>query len=243
MRNVVWTLTVLWLWPAWAAAQCLDPYPGTTWQSQMPDRSDVARALKDQYPAEWDAMNTQGDLRYIRRLAWMLHQQDPRWGLNGKRGTDVLSEDVLAYLNPTVVNDGRPGVEAVDFVLMHGSPQASVGWLNITCPTNQGGSGAKWIKPEPVGGTPPPPPQCPTCPPDLSKELAQARAELEQAKADLLLAVQALAQTVTERDAALARADREQQRADAAEAALVNVRCELRPPWLVSLGVRCKVVK
>jgi len=206
------------------------------WTPRMPNRVDVVQRLKEQFPGEWEAMNTAGDLAFIKRLAWTLHQEDPAWGLNGKRGTDTLSEDVLVYLNPTVDNAGRPGVEGVDFVIAHGAPSAHPGWLNVTCPVNQGGAGAKWIQPEPVDGVPPPPP-----PPD-DNPLKARIAELERNIEQLLIVNQQL----VDHDEAVS-ADR-----DAIAAELATVRAELDalksrpaptceakvPGWLRAFGVR-----
>lgn len=158
------------------------------WTPLMPNRVDVVQRVKDAHPDEWAAMNAgHGDLRFIKRLAWELHQIDANFGLNGKRGTDVLSEDAVAYKNPTVDN----GPEVADVVQNHGAPTASPTWINVT-KDSQGfiadgtqdrdaagnivpGAGAKWIQPAPIAGSPQKPPA-----PNTELEAAKRRiAELE----------------------------------------------------------------
>lgn len=153
--------------------------PPMSWTPRMPNRQSVVEQLKAAHPDEWDAMNRLGDTRLIKRIAWALHQQDANFGLNGKRGGDLLSEDCVAYLNDTVnPGTGVLSCETADIVVAHGSPDARPGWQNITQPVSEGGAGAKWIRPEPISDQPPIPPIPPTQPPqpDWAARLATLEA-------------------------------------------------------------------
>lgn len=174
------------------------------WTPRMPNRVDIVTQLKDAHPEEWAAMNAGPDLRFIKRLAATLHAIDPNFGLNGKRGDpNNLSEDCVAYKNPTVDN----GPEVADVVLAHGSPDARPGWLNVT-KDSQGwnadgvreaepGAGAIWVQPPvllpPPQPTPPPPPP----PIDLRADVAALKVALE-AEREARKAAHAALRTIVE---------------------------------------------
>lgn len=218
------------------------------WTPRMPNRQKAVEDLATQFPDEWVAMNTQDDMRFIKRLAWLLHQEDPSWGLNGKRQTETLSPDVLVYLNPTVNNGAFPGVEAVDFIIAHGHPSAHPGWLNITCPMNEGGSGGRWFKPEPVDGTPGPGPT-PQPPPSGDIELLKKEIEVLRQQVSLLSAVN---DEANRRLDALTR-ELDESRADRNRLAEEIERLKNQPPptcqvngpgWVRSLfNINCRIVQ
>jgi hypothetical protein len=129
----------------------------------------TAEAVRQQFPEEWAAAHVPHgeDRRYVTRVASYLKYGwaaidlvgNPNWGLNGKRGTDVLSEDILNYVNPAVP---KLGLESYDFFRAT-MPEAGIVWNNITDPD---GAGAKYIEPPhpsalPGGAAPPPPPPPP----------------------------------------------------------------------------------
>lgn len=165
--------------------------PKMPWTPRMPNRVDVVAQLKSEHPEEWAAMNAGPDHRFIKRLAWTLHQIDPNFGLNGKRG-DVrnLSEDCVAYKNPTVDN----GPEVADVVQNHGAPNASPTWINVTKDSQgwkadgtkdaDGGAGAAWVQPQPVSGAPAPVP--PPVPQPPSGEVAALKRQIAELTAEVL---------------------------------------------------------
>lgn len=163
----------------------------------IPNYQSVVADLARQYPAEWQAAHRGGPQTeaFIRRLAWVLHQRDPRFGLNGKRGNyDDISDDVVNYIGEGPGHDPRTGqpVTVIDVIVAAGGPNPQPAWNSI----NQPGPGG-WVQPSPVGGdvpTPQPPtpqpqptPACRYQPPDLS-----ALDALDDTQRETLLAVQAL---------------------------------------------------
>lgn len=140
-----------------------EPVP---YQRQSPDYKQFVQQTADRYPELWEAARKRPDGsrddRFIRRLAWDLHQVDPRVGLNGKRGGDSISTDALAYHNTTAANNA----EVIDVISGSHQPQ----WADVTLH----GVG-KVITPTDPGGTSPPPPP----PPDECEDLlAKANAAL-----------------------------------------------------------------
>jgi len=196
--------------------------PARKWTPLMPNRLDVVQLLKDQHPDEWAAMNAGPDLRFIKRLAATLHAIDPNFGLNGKRGNPQdLSEDCIAYKNPTVDN----GPEVADVVQAHGSPQAQPAWINITADSSEGGAGAAWVKPE-VAAEPPAPK-----PPAQSID-AQIQAALAPVKAQMA----ALKQRLDSLDADVAMLDAENDAIERRVVALENKLAAPLPKYRVVVG-------
>lgn len=82
---------------------------------------------------------------WIKAVAATLHAEDPKWGLNGKRGDPSdLSLDVVTYrLGPTDRH-----VQAFDICGACGSPSAVPVWQDITNWQTLGQPGtAVWVKP------------------------------------------------------------------------------------------------
>lgn len=211
------------------------------WQKIMPNRIDMVQRFKDLFPAEWHAMNTAGDTTLIRRIAWALHQEDPRWGLNGKRGTPILSEDVIAFRNDTVQNAGRPGMEAADVIGHHGAPSAFPSWQDITCSTSQGGAGGLWIKPEPVDGGTVPDPQ-----PDPGGDVDALKRRIAELESEVAASVMRAHQLEQERNDARRERDAAQTQANELQAEIDQLlarQCHVTGPgWVRSLfGIRCEV--
>lgn len=177
----------------------------------IPNYQSVVADLARQYPAEWHAAHRGGPdtEAFIRRLAWVLHQQDRRVGLNGKRGNpNDLSDDCVCYDGVSEKGDVDPtrGNVPVTVIDVIGSaPRPGTSDPNGTPAWNAVGPAtprphAAWVQPQPVGGevptpepTPQPQPQpqpAPVCryqPPDLS-----ALDALDDTQRETLLAVQAL---------------------------------------------------
>lgn len=139
----------------------------------------VAELVMQEYPAAWQAAHAHGshDRTYMDLVAGYLHfgwpkhgiPADPKWGENGKRGTDEKSEDILNYKNPAVP---KLGLESYDF-FRASMPEAGIVWNNITDPN---GAGAKFIVPPkpPDGGVVLPPVDPPAT--DLQQLIAKVTA-------------------------------------------------------------------
>lgn len=136
-----------------------DPDPGE-YKSQAPDVTPVLRQLAAEHPVEWaEAYEYDGHPRtdrFVRLAAGHLHRHvDPRFGLNGKRGTDTLSLDVFAFKNPTVPAICG-SVELIDFIRDNGRPGENevheFQWSDATIvpgmrPDLPDGVKGKWIQP------------------------------------------------------------------------------------------------
>lgn len=126
------------------------------WTPLAPNEQQFVQDLANRYPDEF----RNNPLQFIKRCAWELHKKDSKWGLNGKRGTFEISDDILAYLNSTVVFSSPdvsnlPGCEAFDVIRGANGPNPEVTWFNITDPD---GSGSRWIQPTPIDSGEPNPP-------------------------------------------------------------------------------------
>ena len=127
--------------------------------------------LRQRYPAEWSAAHRKGPGTndFVRRLAWVLHQRDPKVGLNGKRGNpNDLSDDCICYRASGKSRDVRTGesVAVIDFITaapnQPSDPDGTPGWGEVWDPANIP-TAATWVQPMPVGDTVPGP--TPTLPP------------------------------------------------------------------------------
>lgn len=144
---------------------------------QAPNRKSVVQQVSDADPERFRRAHTgqPGEDDWIKAVAAALHAEDPRWGLNGKRGDpNVLSLDVVTFrVGPTDRH-----VEAYDICGACGGGNPSVVWNDITNYDTMGQPGtAIWVKPDgvpgPVDPTPPPPPST-----DVLAELRAIRADL-----------------------------------------------------------------
>jgi len=139
----------------------------------VPNRIDAVEAAKNRYPAEWalahkdypqDGSRTtraQAE-RYIRLLAYDLNREDPRFGLNGKRGnTNDLSQDALCFQH----NDGFESV--IDVIGGAGGDHPAPTWNVVGDHLPPGAPRQAWIQPQPVSDSVPTnsPSRPPTQPP------------------------------------------------------------------------------
>lgn len=166
----------------------------------IPNYQSTVAALAAQYPAEWRAAHTGGPQTeaFIRRLAWVLHQQDARVGLNGKRGNPSdISDDALCYDGVSEKGDvdptrGGAPVTVIDCIVAAGGPNPQPAWNLADKATPQ--PHAAWVQPQPVGGevpgpsptptpTPTPAPDCRYQPVDLAPVLARLDALMERMEA------------------------------------------------------------
>jgi hypothetical protein len=181
-----------------------EPKPEPTPEPQpMPDRDAPnpgvhVEKIRAAFMDEWVAMNDHRELPdFNTRVASYLHHGyaplgipgDPRWGLNGKRGGDEVSPDVLNYAN----SDAPFGTETYDYVISHGAgAAATVGWIDVTDPN---GAGAKWIQPPHpsalVGSVDPGEPD-PVKPPPIRDEFVHVQTWLTEAGLSILRAQRAL---------------------------------------------------
>lgn len=141
----------------------------------IPNYQSTVAALAAQYPAEWRAAHTGGPQTeaFIRRLAWELHQRDPRFGLNGKRGNPSdISDDAICFDGVSEKGDTDPTrggapVTVLDVIGGAGGPNPTPQWGAVGPATPQ--PHAAWVRPSPVGGelpmpSPPPvPTPAPAC--------------------------------------------------------------------------------
>jgi hypothetical protein len=122
----------------------------------IPNHLAVVARLAAAYPAEWSAAHRGGPdtEAFIRRLAWELHQIDPRFGLNGKRGNpDDLSDDCVCFdgfasgadYDPT---RGNAPVTVIDVIGGAGGSNPTAAWSHPLTP-----AAAAWVRPAPVSGT------------------------------------------------------------------------------------------
>ena len=102
-----------------------------SYQRISPDRTSWVQEIATKYPAQWEGARKRADgsrdETFVRILAYELNLRDPNIGLNGKRGSDVISTDALAYKNATAPG----GAEVIDFII--GSTH-SPAWQDVTIP-------------------------------------------------------------------------------------------------------------
>ena len=232
---------------AFAVSFCVPTPAGA---QQAPNRTDVVAAVARQFPVDFMAADTDapnGDT-FIRRLAWTLHQQDARFGLNGKCGSDNVSKDAIAYAGAVIIDGFRVDVQAFDVIGGAGGPNPQAAWQEITKPIELGGCGSKWIQPTDPGGSvvvpPPAAPSCASCEREVSA--------LKVANAQLLDAVEVKDRRLVELEAQITAlqtgvGQMEQERnaareeAETSKAALANVRCEGQRVW--GFKTSCRVIR
>ena len=165
-----------------------------SYQRISPDRTAWVQEMAAKYPAAWQAARERPDGSrddtFVRLLAFELNQRDPNIGLNGKRGSDVVSTDAIAYKNPS----GPGGVEVIDIIV--GSTHTP-SWQDATVPPGTPGIPegvpGKFIQPIRPAGLNGPNPD-PTSATSISIDLGPALAPLQQQIAQLTREVAALKQ-------------------------------------------------
>lgn len=155
-------LLVLCLLPTFASAQYRPDELNDAFRARV---LDVGEQVRDAFPAAWRNAHTAGEPQgseYVRRWALALRANGILACVNGKRGGDTLSQDVLTFpLTAGGAQDtsgryyGR--IAIIDVIASAGLPSASLAWIDqsIHAP-------GKCIEPfldagEP-GGPPPPTP-------------------------------------------------------------------------------------
>jgi hypothetical protein len=172
-----------------------------SYQRISPDHSAWVREIANAHPVEWEAARKgedgHRDDRFIRILAFALHQRDSNIGLNGKRGGDEISRDALSYKNPTAPG----GCEVIDVIVGASHTPA---WQDVTIPPGSpdapDGVLGKFIQPVspsegggPIDGA--------TTPARLIIDIAPALAPLQQQIAQLTRDVAALRQQLADAQA------------------------------------------
>src|SRR3990170_1265428 len=167
-----------------------------SYQRISPDHSAWVKEIADAHPVEWEAARKREDGtrddRFIRILAFALHQRDPNIGLNGKRGGDEISRDALAYKNPTAPG----GSEVIDVIV---GARHQPAWQDVTIPVGHhehpNGVLGKFIQPvNPLDGTIHPTAAATR----LTIDIAPALAPLQQQIAQLIREVAALKQQLAD---------------------------------------------
>jgi hypothetical protein len=109
----------------------------------------IVEAVALSYPTEFAQAHRHGYSRtereaFIRRVAWELNLLDTSFGLNGKRGTDELSQDAVSYITS---RSPAGGVEIIDVISGAGGPGARVAWQDVTQATIDAGTVGRFIPP------------------------------------------------------------------------------------------------
>lgn len=121
--------------------------------ANAPNRLDVVQQLAAQFPQEFRDCHRpelgERAFAFVKRVARKLFEENPNFGLNGKRGTNELSMDALSFKTPNSVGEG--GVEVIDIVVGAGGDNPQPGWSDATIP----GVAGKWIEPPSMGGSQP----------------------------------------------------------------------------------------
>jgi hypothetical protein len=167
-----------------------------SYQRISPDRTSWVQEIATKYPAQWEGARKRADgsrdETFVRILAYELNLRDPNIGLNGKRGSDVISTDALAYKNASAPG----GAEVIDVII--GSTH-SPAWQDVTLPPGSpglpDGVPGKFIQPvKPAGiGGPAPEPANPSPGIDLGPALAPLREQIAQLTREVAALKQQLA--------------------------------------------------
>ena len=122
--------------------------------AQIPYRITTVQAVADADPVRFRCAHTSAACGhdFIKALACELHKTDPRFGLNGKRGslTDV-SYDALNFkgegtdLDPDNPDNPTGKSTVIDTIGGAGGPNPLVAWFAVTDPNSP--TKARWIKP------------------------------------------------------------------------------------------------
>lgn len=174
--------------------------------AQVPNYASEVQFVRELYPEAWACAHTSRACAedFVKLVASYLHYEvDPQVGLNGKRGGEELSQDVIAYPSANGksrdVNTGAM-LAVIDFIGGAGGPNPTVTWGEVWDPANIP-TKARWIKPARVHDTAPAPPNPTPTPPaptptpvDLTPILQRLDAQVAQAQQLLerLAAVEAL---------------------------------------------------
>ena len=138
----------------------------------------VGEATRTAYPAAWRAAHAAGEpagSEFVRRWALTLKTQGYKVCVNGKRGSDTLSQDVLVFPVTEGGNRDTSGqyaqIAIVDVIAGAGGPTPSLGWGDVSA-ASQGKCITPYLEPGEGGTTTPvDPPVTPG--PDLSAIKAQ----------------------------------------------------------------------
>lgn len=139
----------------------------------VPNFQQQVTELANKYPREFREAHTGGPNTelFIKIVAYELNKLEPRFGLNGKRGTDTLSQDALNYKGTGIGFDPTTNqpITVIDVIAGAGGNDPRPSWQVLNNPNEPSHRAAgKWIQPEPVPGyhtsgspvdpVPPPPP-------------------------------------------------------------------------------------
>lgn len=147
MKKLLWTLAFIFV-----AIDCF---------AQVPYRIAMVQSVADADPVRFRCAHTPQACGhdFIKVLACELHKVEPRFGLNGKRGsTTDISYDAINFKGEGTDTDpdnpDNPSGKAtvIDVIGGAGGPSPVVAWFSVTNPALP--TKARWIKP--CGATQPP---------------------------------------------------------------------------------------
>lgn len=121
----------------------------------VPNYYNTVVEVANKYPQEFREAHTGGPRTelWIKLLGYELNKLDSRFGLNGKRGTDTLSQDAINYKGEGVGFDPVTGdkITVIDVIAGAGGNNPTPSWQVFNDPNKDVGPG-KWIQPQPVQG-------------------------------------------------------------------------------------------
>lgn len=226
------------------------PYP-------LPDAlirqiTDIGRFLTTAYPDDWRNAHNGSEpsgSTFVRRWALACRDAGIDVGVNGKRGTETLSQDVLTLgVQSGAAQDTSgtvPSLVIADVIAGAGGPSPSVGWNDVSAAA-PGRYIDPWLEPsEQPGPAPEPPPPGGTTPPPnggtTPPVLDEARFRILNEKLDQILAGQAEAKEQQSQDTQqIGRWIEEQSQGVIAaltnEIHALNFRCNFRSPFRSAEG-------
>ena len=110
-----------------------------------PNRLAVVQQVATAHP-DWLLNSCQaqgGTWQFLDEVVRVLRLESPKWGYNGKRGTNVISEDVVTYQWGPGVND----VFIIDVITGHCGATPMPSWQDQTAATAAAGTVGKFIYP------------------------------------------------------------------------------------------------
>lgn len=177
----------------------------------VPNFQQTVTELANKYPREFREAHTGGPNTelFIKIVAYELHKLEPRFGLNGKRGSDTLSQDAINYKGVGIGFDptNNQPVTVIDIIAGAGGNDPRPAWMVLNDPNEASHRGpGKWIQPQPVPGyhtqgpqLPPPPGPTPIEPSVINavqmvesqlKRISQQLADLTDEKKHVVAIVQ-----------------------------------------------------
>lgn len=114
-----------------------------------PNRLAVVQQVKQEFPlafldAHQEGFSLARREAFIRLVASRLHASDARFGLNGKSGTSVVSQDAISFIASA---SPAGGVEVIEVIVAAGAREAKPGWNDVTQTTCDHNTVGRFIRP------------------------------------------------------------------------------------------------